>query len=172
MGLTVYIAALAGAYHIFSPASVLLVGKAHVICPAPRSIQACLAFHLPSSAGHKSRYDTCLFPDAGISIIAWVLSREFPPTFFPVLGLAEPDADGYQIEILPSLQVPHAFLLGMRATSVMAHKIIIAHQYFSPQQCSHSVTILNSVTRKLTDINDLYGHDLKGISSLPADSYA
>lgn len=50
----------------------------------------------------------------GIRIITSVLTQDLPPSFFPVGGVAEADADGYQVEVLPSLQV---WQLGLQSTS-------------------------------------------------------
>ena len=57
---------------------------------------------------------------AGISIIANVLSQNLPESFFPATGTDEADADGYKMEVLPSLQVSQLICCALVAVTELA----------------------------------------------------
>lgn len=54
------------------------------------------------SSNLRTRLSMCL---SGVDSIRSVLANNLPASYFPTFSASDPDADGYSVQVLPSLQV-------------------------------------------------------------------
>ena len=57
---------------------------------------------LKHSSNLRTRLSVCW---SGVDTIRSVLAKNLPASYFPIFSPSDPDADGYSVQVLPSLQV-------------------------------------------------------------------